>query len=218
MSAPDKLDSDCAGAATLIIIEQIKPGKEEAYQEWARRIQKIEAGFPGYQGGYTQPPTAGDTGWMTLLRFATAADLGRWLNSPERTALVAESEQYVDKSTLRKVESSFPGWIPTDPSTGKNPPNWKATMLVLLGLYPIVCLEIHFLMPHLSGMRPALAGFIGNAISVALVAYVTMPVLVRALDRWLFPKEQNGAKVNMAGTALILILFAIEVALFWNLL
>lgn len=212
------LPENCAGAATLIVIEQVKPGKEEAYQEWAHRIQKVEAGFPGYKGGYTQPPTAADVGWITLLCFDTAANLGRWLNSPERTALVGEAEHLVDKSTVRQVESSFPGWIPTDPGTGKNPPNWKATMLVLLGLYPIVCLEIHFLMPHLAGLRPALAGFLANALSVALVAYVTMPIFVRAFDKWLFPKNSNPQKTHVVGMALILALFALEVALFWNIL
>ena len=90
-------------------------------------------------------------------------------------------------------------------------------MLVLLGLYPIVCIEILYLMRYLSGLPVALANFIGNAISVVLVAYVTMPLLVRAMDWWLFPKPDAAVKTDLIGAALIAALFVIEIALFWRL-
>jgi hypothetical protein len=73
-------------------------------------------------------------------------------------------------------------------------------MLVLLALYPIVSLEIAYLMAHLAGLRPAFASFVGNVISVSLVAYVAMPLLVRAMGWWLFPKPDNARNVTLAGT------------------
>jgi uncharacterized protein len=205
-------------SVTEVILEQVKPGKEEAYREWSNRIQLAQAKLPGYQGGYTKPPSPGATGWMTLMRFATVADLDRWMNSPERTALIREGNALVEKAFLHRVDTSFPGWAPTDPATGQNPPNWKTTMLVLLGLYPIVSLEIAYLMAHLSALRPAFASFIGNAISVALTGYITMPWLVRWLGWWLFPKPENATKITLGGTALISAIFAIEIVIFWNIL
>jgi antibiotic biosynthesis monooxygenase (ABM) superfamily enzyme len=155
---------------------------------------------------------------MTLMRFSTVADLNRWMSSPERSALIRESTGLVDKAYLHRVDAAFPGWSPTDPTTGESPPNWKTTMLVLLGLYPIVSLEIAYLMKHLSGLQPAAASFIGNAISVVLVAYITMPWLIRWLGWWLFPKPENAQKITLAGTALIALLYAIEIAVFWKIL
>jgi antibiotic biosynthesis monooxygenase (ABM) superfamily enzyme len=155
---------------------------------------------------------------MTLMRFSTVDDLNRWMNSRERTKLIREAAGLVEKAFLHRVDASFPGWSPTDPATGQSPPNWKTTMLVLLGLYPIVSVEIAYLMAHLSGLRPAFAGFIGNAISVTLVAYITMPWLIRWLGWWLFPKPENATKITLAGTALIAAVYALEIAVFWKIL
>jgi len=205
-------------SVTEVIIEQVKAGKQDAYRAWSNRIQQAQAKLPGYQGGYTQPPSPGGNEWMTLMRFSTIADLNRWMSSPERKALIGEAAGLVDKAYLHRVDTSFPGWSPTDPATGQSPPNWKTTMLVLLGLYPIVSLEIAYLMKHLSGLRPAFASFIGNAISVTLVAYITMPLLIGWLGWWLFPKPENAQKTTIYGTALIALLYVIEIAIFWKIL
>jgi antibiotic biosynthesis monooxygenase (ABM) superfamily enzyme len=199
-----------------VIITQVKPGKEAAYRDWETRIQQAQSKFPGYRGSYVQPPVSGELGWTTLMRFDTADQLDRWLKSPERAALVKEAESLVDYAHLQRMGTSFPGWFPTDPKTGKGPPNWKAGMLVLLGLFPIVMLETRFLkLP----VNPSLGMFIGNSISVALTTYLTMPLFIKVLHWWLFPKsDASKIAVNAAGAALIFLLYAISVAALWHLL
>ena len=199
-----------------VIITQVKPGKEAAYREWETRIQQAQSKFPGYRGSYVQPPVSGELGWTTLMRFDTAKQLDTWLKSPERAALVKEAESLVDYAHLQRMGTSFPGWFPTDPKTGKGPPNWKAAMLVLLGLFPIVMLETRFLkLP----VNPSLGMFIGNVISVALTTYLTMPLFIKTLGWWLFPKsDASKVAVNAAGTALVFLLYAISVAALWHLL
>lgn len=202
-------------SVTEVILDQVAPGKEASYQEWANRIQRDQAQSPGYQGGYSQPPKAPGEGWMTLMRFSNVEALNLWLNSPVRKARLDEVKELIAASYQHRVDASFPGWAPSE--AGKAPANWKTTMLVLAGLYPIVCLEMLFLMKHLGsmGLKPALAVFIGNAISVSLVAYGTMPGLCRALNWWLWPKAGEGVGVNVKGIALILFLYALSVAVFW---
>lgn len=202
-----------------VIITQVKPGKEADYREWETRIQQAQSKFPGYRGAYVQPPVAGELGWTTLMRFDTADQLDTWLKSPERAALVKESESLVDYAHLQRMGTSFPGWFPTDPKTGKGPPNWKAAMLVLLGLFPIVMLEARFLSPQLAGVNSSLGMFIGNVISVGLTTYLTMPLFIKTFGWWLFPKsEASKTAVNAAGTAVIFLLYAFEVAALWHLL
>lgn len=205
-------------SVTEVILEQVKPGKEAQYRDWSNRIQLLQAKMPGYQGGYTQPPSTTANEWMTLLRFATIEDLNRWMASPERKALVREAAPLVQRAYLHRVDTSFPGWAPNDPATGKPPPNWKTTMLVLLGLYPIVALEIAYMMKHLSGLKPAFAGFIGNVVSVSATAYITMPLFIRWMGWWLFPTAEQEPRASLAGTALVIALYAIEIAIFWNIL
>ena len=199
-----------------VIITQVKPGKEAAYREWETRIQQAQSKFPGYRGSYVQPPVSGELGWTTLMRFDTAEQLDTWLKSPERAALVKEAESLVDYAHLQRMGTSFPGWFPTDPKTGKGPPNWKAGMLVLLGLFPIVMLETRFLkLP----VNPSLGMFIGNSISVAMTTYLTMPLFIKVLHWWLFPKsDASKVAVNAAGAALVFLLYAISVAALWHLL
>jgi uncharacterized protein len=207
-------------SVTEVILDQVIPGKETAYQEWSDRIQKAQAKSSGYQGGYSQPPPKlTGAGWMTLMRFATVDDLNRWMTSPERNALLEEAKELVAATYQHRVDTSFPGWVPIDAS-GKAPPNWKTTMLVLLGLYPIVCLEILFLMKILAGLgiQSALAGFIGNALSVAATGYITMPYLCRWLDWWLLPREDAPASVHWKGSLIIILLYALSIAVFWKFL
>jgi hypothetical protein len=209
-----------SGAGVVeVIITQVKPGKEAAYREWETKVQQAQSKFPGYRGSYVQPPVAGELGWTTLMRFDTAEQLDKWLKSPERAALVRDAEPLVEYAHLQRMGTSFPGWFPTDPRTGKGPPNWKAGMLVLLGLFPIVMLETRFLSPRLAGVNFSLAMFIGNSISVALTTYLTMPLFVKTFGWWFFPKsEASKIAINFAGTAVIFLLYAIEVAVLWHLL
>ena len=207
------------GGVVEVIVTKVKPGKEEAYREWETRVQQAQSKFPGYMGSYVQPPLAGELGWTTLMRFASAEHLDKWLKSSERAALLQEAQPLIDYAHLQRMDSSFPGWFPTDPSTGKGPPNWKAALLVLLGLFPIVMLETRFLSPHLAGLNSSLAMFVGNTISVALTTWLTMPLFIRSFQWWLFPRSGSSRlRLNVIGTAVIFALFAVEVAALWHLL
>jgi uncharacterized protein len=204
------------GGVIEVIVTKVKAGKEVAYREWETKIQQAQSKFPGYLGSFVQPPLAGELGWTTLMRFDTAEHLDKWLKSPERAALLSEVEPLIDYAHLQRMETSFPGWFPTDPNTGQGPPNWKAAMLVLLGLFPIVMLESLFLSPRLASLNFSLALFIGNTISVALTTWLTMPVFIKALDWWLFPKPDAPKSVHWKGTLLIFALYALSVAIFWK--
>jgi len=209
-------DSGPDGGVVEVIITEVKAGKEAAYREWETKVQQAQSKFPGYRGSYVQPPVSGELGWTTLMRFDTAEQLDAWLKSPERAALVKEAEPLVEYAHLQRMGTSFPGWFPTDPKTGQGPPNWKAAMLVLLGLFPIVMLESFFLMPRIASLNFSLALFIGNTISVALTTWLTMPLFIKALEWWLFPKPDAPKSVHWKGTLLIFALYALSVAIFWK--
>jgi len=212
-------DAGADSGVVEVIVTKVKPGKEEAYRKWETRIQQAQSKFPGYLGSYVQPPLAGELGWTTLMRFGSAEQLDTWLKSKERAALLREAQPLIDYAHLQRMDTSFPGWFPTDPNTGKGPPNWKAAMLVLLGLFPIVMLEARFLSPRTATLNPSLSMFIGNVISVAATTWLTMPVFIKAMGWWLFPKsEESKFQIDLAGTALLIVLFAAEVAALWHLL
>ncbi|MEP7071772.1 MAG: antibiotic biosynthesis monooxygenase [Verrucomicrobiota bacterium] len=201
---------------TQVIISQVKPGMEDGYRAWASRIQQAQARYPGYRGMYLQPPAGNGDHWTTLLRFDTTQHLEAWLAAPERAKLLQESKAFIEKEELMRLATSFPGWVPINPATGKGPPDWKTALLVLLGLYPIVVIELRFLNPLLRGLDSSLATFIGNALSVAGTTFITMPLFVRAFGWWLFVDGNSARRTSPAGLAILVGLFAAEVAFFWR--
>jgi uncharacterized protein len=211
------VDYSVKHGVTMVMVTEIKPGKEAAYRAWADRIQKLQATFPGYLGSFVQPPQHKETGWTTVLRFDSAANLEGWLKSDARAAMVKESEELVADFHAQRVDTSFPGWVPTDPATGKPPNMWKTACLVLLTLFPVVMLELRFLNPHLETFNPAIRTFIGNAVSVALTTWPLMPLAIYGFHAWLFPDNRPRWLVVTMPIVLVLC-YVIEIALLWHLL
>lgn len=221
----DAVRTDGAGEqpgtnVTEVILSKIKPGMDDAYRAWTVKIQAAQARYPGYRGTYLQPPSSNDSHWTTLLRYDTAEHLENWMAATERTKLLEESKEFIESEELMRLATSFPGWVPINPATGKGPPDWKTALLVLLGLFPVVMIELRFLSPVLSrfGFHASLATFIGNALSVAATSFITMPLFVRWLGWWLFPPDASSFAVTSKGVAILIVLFAFEVAAFWQLL
>ncbi|MGH6749158.1 MAG: antibiotic biosynthesis monooxygenase [Methyloceanibacter sp.] len=210
------VDYSVRHGVTMVMVTEIKPGREADYRDWAARIQKLQATFPGYIGSFVQPPQQNETGWTTVLRFDSAANLDRWLKSKERAAMIRESEDMVAGFHAQRVDTSFPGWVPSDPATGKPPNMWKTAGLVLLTLFPLVMLEIRFLNPHLGALNPAVGTFIGNAITVALTTWPLMPLAIWGFSAWLYPESRPRWLVTTMPLILVAC-YAIEIAFFWNL-
>jgi uncharacterized protein len=206
-------------SATEVIITRIKPGKEAEYRAFADRIQRAQQRFPGYIGSFVQPPQHRESGWTTVLRFGAVRDLERWLNSAERAALLEESKDLVESFEAQRVDTSFPGWVPADPATGRPPNMWKTASLVLLCLFPVVMLELRFLNPILraAGFPPPFVTFTGNAISVTLTTWPLMPLAIRGFRPWLFPEGQPRRLV-IAMPILLVCCYALEILVLWRLL
>jgi antibiotic biosynthesis monooxygenase (ABM) superfamily enzyme len=208
------------GSVTEVIFSKIKSGKEDQYREWSARMQAEQAKYPGYRGMFLQPPEAEGGLWTTIIRFDTAPQLEAWMNAPARASMLRESKAFIEHEQLTRLATSFPGWVPVNPATGKGPPDWKTAMLVLLGLFPVVMLEMKFLSPQLTrlGLHASLATFIGNSISVAATSFLTMPLFVRWFGWWLFVDEDSPKGTTLRGVAVMLILFALEIIALWQLL
>jgi len=204
------------GDVTEVIFSRIKPGMEDDYREWATRIEAAQARYPGYRGMFLQPPDENGGMWTTIIRFKTAPQLEAWMNAPERKSLLQESKAFIEHEQLTRLATAFPGWVPVDPITGKGPPDWKTALLVLLGLFPIVVIELRFLNPLLRGLNSSLATFIGNAISVAATSFITMPLFVRVFGWWLFLDKKSPRWRTPAGVVILGLVCAGEVALFWH--
>jgi antibiotic biosynthesis monooxygenase (ABM) superfamily enzyme len=200
------------GVVTEVVTTYVKLGKDPEYRKWAEKIHRAEAQFPGYRGGLLQPPASEQHRyWTTLVRFATPEELDGWLNSTVRRDLLREHHALVQSWQHHRLPNAFAGWFPADPASGESPARWKQSMLVLLMLFPIVVLEQRFLSPSLEGLNPAAATFLGNVISVFLLAWPFMPMTIALMSWWLLPRKDAARLTNPAGIVLLIALYAVEI-------
>ena len=211
--------SGILGGITEVFITQVFPENEKAFREWTAKIHCAEAKFPGFRGVYVQAPTPGSgLNWITLLQFDTLEHLDGWLNSSERQTVLSEAQALIRSMDSHRMISPYAGWFSSIAQTGVLPPVWKQTMLVLLVLFPIVVFELKYLILLTGGLNPSLGTFIGNAISVSLISWPMMPIVISFLGWWLVPKEQHRRRDTLVGLLIVIILYLIEIALFWNFL
>lgn len=206
---------------SAVISTRVKRGQEIAYRAWEQRIAAAQARAPGFQGYRFEPPTRGvQDHWLAILRFDTEANLQAWLDSPERQKLLREAAPFTEEFHARIVRTGFDQWFQL-PAVGLPPlPAWKQNMLVLLMLYPVVFLLGHFVQSPLLTDRAALpfavALFISNVMSTVLLNYL-VPWVSNRFVWWLRPAGNNVRRVDVAGIAVLVVLYAATVLAFWRL-
>ncbi len=151
-SEEEAADFHAQGSVTEVILTRVRTGLETAFREWSARIQRAQAEFPGYRGTYLQAPSREQPAWTTLVRFATTGQLDDWLASPQRRRLIDESTALVQSWSSRRLAGAFAGWFPPEESR-MTPASWKQSMVVLLMLFPIVMVELRFLLPRAARAR-----------------------------------------------------------------
>lgn len=197
-----------------IFVTQVSPDKTAEYRSWVAKIHEAESKFPGFRAVYVKSPTPGQgQNWITLLQFDSQKHLDQWLISKEREEVMLEAEPMIKSLESHRVISPFAGWFASAANEGDAPPVWRQTCLVLLVLFPVVMLELLFLSPFTNHLNMALGTFIGNAISVSLVAWPGMPVAIFFLRWWLL---SSSRLITTLGFLLISLLYIIEIGIFFG--
>ena len=206
------------GPVSVVISTRVKPGQEDAYRLWERRIAAAQTRFPGFQGYRFEPPITGvQDDWLSILRFDTEEHLQAWLDSPIRLKLVQESDAFTEDFHTRVVRTGFDQWFKQGGGAEAGPPVWKQNMIVLSMLYPIVFLfGLYVQTPWLvnaAGLPFWLALFIGNVVSVLLLNLL-VPWASGLLGWWLNPSGERKAQSATAGAALIIAIYGLCMLIF----
>jgi uncharacterized protein len=214
------LVGDDAGArpATVVVSHTVAPADEAEFLVWQHRMTMAESRCPGFRGSELFRPVPGvQDEWTAVYRFDSADDLENWLSSDARRDLLAEGERFRD-FRLRTITNAFGSWFPAAErgAQGNGPPSWKTALSVLVGLYPTVVL----LTLAIGGLWPGAplwaSLLVGNIVSVALLTWVVMPVVTRALESWLAPRPDAAQpRTDLVGTVASLAFLAVAAAVFW---
>src|SRR5262249_36891060 len=178
-------------------------GEEVASRAWEQRIAAAQAKARGFQGYRLEQPIPGvQDDWVVILRFDTDANLQAWLDSPERRALLKEAGTFTEEVHTRIARTGFDQGFSVEGGATPPPAPWKANMLVLALLYPIVFLfGVWVQTPLLSrwaGLPFWLSLFVGNVVSILILNYL-VPWSSKRLAWWFNPGALPATRTNVAG-------------------
>jgi antibiotic biosynthesis monooxygenase (ABM) superfamily enzyme len=96
-------------AVTVIIGQRVRRGTENEYLSWQHGLNEAASSYPGFIGAEVTAPSAGQSEWVVIYRFDSAANLRAWLNSSTRLERLADGRQYLDGPAAQQ----FVGGAPT---------------------------------------------------------------------------------------------------------
>lgn len=175
---------------TLVIKHRIKHGFDADYEAWLRRIVTVASQWPGHLGvDVVRGRQDGLSLFTCVLRFSSTQAMQRWLDSPERQALVAQAAPMLAEGDQIEVASHKEFWFAPLTEASAPPPRWKQSVVTLLVILPHT-----LLVPLLWGPLLQLNAFLSNylvatsliTLTIVLsVVYVFMPLATRLFARWL---------------------------------
>jgi len=197
---------NAAPRASSVIVHRVPPEHVERFLAWQQGIIQAASAFPGYHSTDSYPPlTAAQDEWVIVLHFDKAEDQQRWLESPLRAEWLTRRPPEIEDFRLKNLPTGFGPWFATmltAPPAGALPA-WKMMVSVLLGLYPTVMLLNIFVAPHYNSVGLAVSMLIGNALSVAFLQWLVMPVVQAVLGPWLRANRAQEKLKSIGGAILI---------------
>jgi antibiotic biosynthesis monooxygenase (ABM) superfamily enzyme len=170
-----------------VINRRIKPGKEEDYGDWVKRLLSALRTFPGNRGiTFITPDESDPNTQYVIYRFVDRASSDEWEKSGERRKLVEEVQNYATQqyNTASGMETWFK--LPNIRNVSA-PPKWKMALVALSGVFMISLITRYILGTFLVSLPLPVSVLIVSAIVVVGLTWVVMPNATRLLKRWLYP-------------------------------
>ncbi|KNH45130.1 antibiotic biosynthesis monooxygenase [Pseudomonas lini] len=175
---------------TLIVKHRVKAGFEVPYEAWLRNIVSVAGQSDGHLGvDVIRAKNGGLDMFTCVLRFCSTEAMQRWLDSPQRQALVDEAAPMLADGDQTEVNPVNEFWFSPLAEAGLPPPRWKQAVVTLLVILPHT-----LLVPLLWGPLLQLNAFLSNYVVatflitltiVLSVVYVFMPLATRLFAPWL---------------------------------
>jgi len=179
-----------ADSVTVCVAWKIRPGQEQAFEEWLAGVGQVAAAFAGHQGlNVLRPAETGSSEYVYIFRFDSYAHLQAWEESDERQRWVAKAQALTEGSPRKQVMTGLEYWFTLPEAPGAPaPPRLKMATITLLAIYPLSLALPAALAPLLEPVPPLLRGLLISALLVLLMTYVVMPRVTRLFAAWLYPR------------------------------
>jgi uncharacterized protein len=177
---------------TVSITRHVEPDRVDQMIAWVRAGSALAERFPGFLGtGWVRPSVASDE-WHMLYRFDSAASLGAWEASDQRTWWLGSAQGLVGES-MRERRTGIEGWF-DEPrehdvedlrALPTAPPRWKQAVMIWAAFFPLSLLAGLVLGRLAPGLSIVPRVLVTTVAMTPIMTYLVLPQLTRRLDWWL---------------------------------
>ena len=193
MPESNSIDTPARGfeeVVTLVIKHRVKAGFEVPYEAWLRNIVSVAGQQEGHLGvDVMRGKNAGLDMYTCVLRFCSTDAMQRWLDSPQRLALVNEATPMLADGDQTEVNPVNEFWFAPQADAAKPPPRWKQAVVTLLVILPHTLL-VPLIWGPLLRLNAVLSNYVVATFLITLtivvsVVYLFMPMATRLFAPWL---------------------------------
>ena len=178
---------------TVLYSRRVKPGREADFEAWARGIVAAARQFPGHLGASVLD-APGSREYHILFTFADRRSLRAWLDSDERRRWLVRVGELLEADRGLQQLTGLETWFKLPGSnvpTMKPPPRWKMWLVSLVAVYPLVLAFQVLVVPRMARLPLPLRALVFPLVLLTLMTFVVMPMVTRALRRWLGPRHDQ---------------------------
>ena len=178
---------------TVLYSRRVKPGREADFEAWARGIVAAARQFPGHLGASVLD-APGSREYHILFTFADRRSLRAWLDSDERRRWLVRVGELLEADRGLQQLTGLETWFKLPGSnvpTMTPPPRWKMWLVSLVAVYPLVLAFQVLIVPRMARLPLPLRALVFPLVLLTLMTFVVMPMVTRALRRWLGPRHDQ---------------------------
>ena len=173
----------------IAITRRVRPDCETEFQQALREFFQASFAHGGVLGAtMIVPPPGSDSREFGILRtFANEKERDDFYASPIFKAWEKKCEPLTERNSwTQRPLHGLEAWFrsPQNP-----PPRWKMATATFLGVFPTATLLNLTLGPAIRSWPFVVSGVVFNAAMVALLTWIVMPLVTRALHGWLHSPE-----------------------------
>jgi antibiotic biosynthesis monooxygenase (ABM) superfamily enzyme len=182
-----------AEPVTIVISRVVRSGHEAAFEQKVREWIPRSIQFPGHLGALLLHPPADGQEYGAVLRFQSLEAWNAFRCLPEYRDFLREIRPHLVEDPHVNAVTGLEAWFR---SNGPVPPQWKMAIVTWVGVCLTVGVVGIVMGPFMSGWTWFAQLLIMNAVVVALLTWVVMPVITRISLSWLSSRTATSKAIS----------------------
>lgn len=188
MDRPEKQKEPVA----VLTLRTVKQGYRDKFEAALHEFISASLNAEGQLGVHVIRPSGGSREYGILRRFSSREARDSFYHSASFHEWEKQVAPMVEGSPVRQELTGLEAWFSLPgPAAVGHPPRWKMALVTLLGVYPVSLVVPRLLHPLIATLHPLVAALIIALGIVLMLTWVVMPVLVKILRPWLYPREEK---------------------------